>query len=88
MSLVNKLTINEYSDSGPSALFFNGRRYVAWRGTDNEVNVIRLAPDGGEEAKVTGELTISDPSLYTDGNAVFVSWTGTNKQLNIADVQF
>ncbi len=88
MPLVSKITINETSNSGPSGLFLKGTRYVAWQGTDKQVNVLKLAPDGGEIEKVVGELTISDPSLFTDGSSLFVSWTGTDNQLNIADVQF
>jgi hypothetical protein len=88
MPFINKITINETSNSGPSGLFFKGNRYLAWQGTDNEVNVLQLTSGGGEAGKVTGELTISDPSLFTDGTNLFVAWTGTNNQLNIAQVQF
>jgi len=86
MSLVNKITINETSNSGPSGIFFGGSRFLSWQGTDGEVNVLKLAADGGEAAKTTVEKTLSDPSLFTDGKTLFVSWTGTNNQLNIAEV--
>jgi hypothetical protein len=87
MPFVDKITINETSNSGPSGVFYKGHRYLSWRGTDDQVNVLRLAPNGGEDRKTTGERTISDPSLLIDDEKLYVSWTGTDKHLNVAEVR-
>jgi hypothetical protein len=48
-----------------------------------------VAPGGGEEPpKITQERAIGAPSLFIEGQKLLVSWTGTNHQLNIAEVQF
>jgi hypothetical protein len=87
--LTNKITLNETSNSGPSAIFFQGNWYVSWRGGDNAVNVLQVIPTTGQVSKLTSsELTISDPSLFTDGNTLFVCWTGSNAEMNTAQVQF
>ncbi len=86
MHLVDKVTLRETSESGPSGAWFRGRRYVAWRGQDNQVNVVVLNPNGGEGDKITTELTISDPQLFVDGDHLSILWTGTDKHLNVANI--
>jgi hypothetical protein len=87
--LIDIMQINEYSNVGPSGVVFQGRRVLAWTGTDGQVNVVRVAPGGGEEPpKITQERAIGAPSLFIEGQKLLVSWTGTNHQLNIAEVQF
>jgi hypothetical protein len=80
-------TLNETSNDGPSALVFKGSRFIAWRGTDDQVNVLQLKPDGGEGSKLTGQKTHAEPELFTDGQTLFICWQGTDQHLNIARIQ-
>ena len=86
--IINTTTFNETSNSGPSAVFFQGAWYLSWRGGDDSINVIQTAVSTGQMTKMTSQQkTIADPSLFTDGNNLFVCWTGTDNGLNLGQIE-
>ncbi|MGO8950590.1 MAG: hypothetical protein ACLQUY_23655 [Ktedonobacterales bacterium] len=78
------------ADSGPSLAKFGSAvasdLYVAWRGTDNRLNVAHYNPfDPTHLAnKVTlNEFSYNSPSIAVFTGRLYLSWRGTDGRLNI-----
>ena len=76
--------------SGPSLAKFGGSTidhlYVAWRGTDNRLNVAHFNPSDPTHLanKVTlSEFSLNAPSLAVFSGRLYLSWRGTDGRLNI-----
>jgi hypothetical protein len=68
-------TVAETSYSAPAIATFNNHLYIAWRGTDNHINVENL----DTQAKRTlDETTSAAPALAVYNNRLVVAWTGTD----------
>jgi hypothetical protein len=67
----------ETSFSAPAVTTFNYALYMAWRRTDNRVNIENLAT----QAHTTlVDTTSADPALATFNGRLVVAWTGTDGQ--------
>ena len=76
--------------SGPSLVEFGGTTvndiYVAWRGTDNRLNVAHFNASSPTHLanKVTlSEFSFSSPSLAVFNGRLYLSWQGTDGRLNV-----
>ena len=72
--------------SGPSLAVFNGNLYVAWRGTDNRLNVGRYNP--ADPSHLANKVTLSErsnnvPSIAAFSGRFYLSWRGTDGRLNL-----
>jgi len=79
---------NETSNVSLGLAVGNGRVYVAWTGTDSQLNLMS-APSGGSNfdgaTKVTfNEQSVEAPNLTVVAGQLYLSWTGTDARLNIA----
>ncbi len=76
--------------SGPSLAQFGGTTpdhlYLAWRGTDNRLNVAHFNPS--DPTHLASKVTLSEtshnaPSLGVFSGRLYLSWQGTDGRLNI-----
>jgi hypothetical protein len=78
--MIGKVTFDERSNSGPSAIFVNRAQYVAWVGLDSRINVLKP----GSQAKLTlDETALNGVALAGRPGASFdlaIAWTGTDPQ--------
>jgi hypothetical protein len=86
MQFGDKTVLHQETSNGPSACIIGDKLYVAWRGTDDEVNVGKYDLDGNLLAKVADQQTQNAPQLFTRGDQLYVAWTGTDGQLNFAPI--
>lgn len=76
--------------SGPSLAEFGGSTpdhlYVAWRGTNNQLNVAHFNPSDPTHLAnkvILSETSHNAPSLAVFNGRLYLSWRGTDGQLNI-----
>jgi hypothetical protein len=76
--------------SGPSLAEFGGSTidhlYVAWRGTDDRLNVAHFNPSDPTHLAnkvILNEFSHNAPSLGVFGGRLYLSWQGTDGSLNI-----
>jgi hypothetical protein len=68
-------TFTESSYSAPAIATFNNHLYIAWRGTDDHINVEDLTT---QAKRTLTETTSATPALAVYNNRLVISWTGTD----------
>lgn len=78
--MIGKVTFDERSNFGPSAVFVNRAQYVAWVGPDSRINVLKP----GSQAKLTlDDTAVNGVALAArpgDSFDLAIAWTGTDPQ--------
>ena len=95
--IVEKTILSETSDHSPTITFFDGRLFIAWKGSGNDnLNVAFSQPlsDGVkpifdlERKHISGETSDNGPTLAAHRGALFIGWKGSgNDNLNVAEVE-
>jgi hypothetical protein len=83
--LESKVTLSNYLSPGrsPALAVFNGRAYMAWTGTDGQLNVVSTA-DGVHIEKVTlADTSRTGPALAAFNGRLYLGWTGLDGRLNV-----
>ena len=80
------LTETTLAGSGPALVNWNGTLYIAWRGTDNQLNVGQY--DDAHPTHLANKVTLSEhslnaPSIAAWNNRLYLGWRGTDGRLNI-----
>lgn len=81
--IYNKVILNQSSFVSPALAVNFGKLYLAWTGTDNQLNVASSADGkvfGGPV--LLGEYSYCAPSLVVNG-PLFIAWTGTDNRINV-----
>jgi hypothetical protein len=95
--IVEKTILPETSDHSPSMAFFEGRLFIAWKGSGNDtLNVAfsQLLNPGVrpvfdlERKHISAETSDNAPALAFHRGALFIAWKGSgNDSLNVAEVE-
>jgi hypothetical protein len=93
-----KTTLPETTSHSPAVAFFEGRLFIAWKGSGNDnLNILcsqRLSDgampsfDSGKK-HISGETSDNAPALTVFFGRLFIAWKGSgNDNLNVAPVDF
>lgn len=78
------VTLNQSSSHGPALAFYNNSLYLAWTGTDGQLNVISSSDGTTWTNQVTlGQHSNTAPALIASSNSLSLVWTGTDGKLNV-----
>jgi hypothetical protein len=83
--LESQVTLSTYLSPGrsPALAVFNGRAYMAWTGTNGQLNVVSTA-DGVHIEKVTlPDTSRTGPTLAAFNGRLYLGWTGLDGRLNV-----
>jgi len=83
--LASKVTLSNFLSPGrsPALAVFNGRAYMAWAGTNGQLNVVSTA-DGIHIEKVTlADTSRAGPTLAAFNGRLYLGWTGLDGRLNV-----
>ena len=93
VTLPNKHILEETSDTSPALASFEGRLFIAWKGSGNDNLNVAFSSDNG--ATFSGKHTSSETSdsapalAVLDGQQLCIAWKGSgNDNLNVATVDF
>ena len=76
-------TLPETSDFAPAMAYFNGKIYIAWTGTNGDLNVESSSNGRTFGNKVTlPETSNAGPALASFDGRLDIAWTGTDGRLN------
>lgn len=83
-----KVTLDETSNWAPALVAHDNRLFIAWKGSDDKLNLAFSVDSGGS---FLGKKTFDDtskqgPSLASDDGRLFIAWKGTDNNLNVAHV--
>lgn len=78
----------ERSDHGPSLTFGSGRFFVAYTGTDGQINVMTSlnGVDYADKVVLPDQFTDEGPRIAFAGGLVYVLWKGMDNQLNVLEM--
>lgn len=82
----NKTTLDTASSNyGPAMAYFQNQLYLAWTGTNNEINLISYLANGtwGEQQTISYAKSNVGPALAASSTLLCLVWTGTNGLLNM-----
>src|ERR1051326_6463255 len=85
--LTAKSSSNEQSRHGVSLVVHQDRLYVAWTGTDNNLNVM-YSTDGGRSfdsftKQIVYEQSYAKPALASYRDRLYLACAGTDENLNL-----
>ncbi|MEO6502436.1 MAG: sialidase family protein [Jatrophihabitantaceae bacterium] len=87
---LSNVVLGESSDAGPAVASYNGRLFLAWRGSGNPQLNMSVSNDGGASfggKRVFGDTSPFAPALVSHNGGLFLAWTGEGDgQLNVARV--
>jgi hypothetical protein len=81
--IYNKATLNQTSFVSPALALNFGKVYLAWTGTDNQLNVASSS-DGRSfsSPSLLREYSNCAPAMVVNG-PLFIAWTGTDNRINV-----
>jgi hypothetical protein len=84
----NKVTLAETSTERPALASFDGKLFVAWRGTNSDLNLMASADNGRTflDKYTSQESSLLSPALTPSDRLLLYSWADTQSipQLNVA----
>ena len=84
----NKVTLGETSTKRPALASFDGKLFMAWRGTNSDLNLMASADNGRTfvDKYTSQESSLLSPALTPSDRLLLYSWAGPQSipQLNVA----
>jgi hypothetical protein len=85
----HKAITGEASEENPALASHDGRLFLAWKGTDDKINLM-ISDDAGatfHSKRTLGETSSHAPALTSHNGRLFLAWKGSgNDKLNVAQV--
>ena len=80
---------DSFSETGPALVSHAGRVWVAWAGSDRQLNVMSSSDGVSFDHKVVlDERSSAQPALAVHDDRLLIAWTGGGNRINVATLAF
>lgn len=85
---MQQIPLQQFSYSSPAIAYFKNQLYIAWIGTDDQLNLALYAPHTqmimqSNLSPAQYALNGTSPALAATSSQLYIAWTGTDNQLNL-----